>query len=161
MIISLIVAIADNGVIGADNALPWHLPADMRWFRRHTLGKPVVMGRRTYQSIGRPLPERTNIVLTRDRGYRVPGCTVVHDIDGALAAAGDAAELMVMGGAEVYRQFLPHARRLYLTRVHANPEGDATFPPIEPAQWREVEREERPADTEQPVACTFQVLEQR
>lgn len=161
MLVSLIVAIADNGVIGAENALPWRLPEDMRWFRRQTTGKPVVMGRKTHESIGRPLPERTNIVLTRDPDYRVAGCTVVHDIDQALAAAGDAGEVMVMGGAEVYRQFLPRARRLYLTRVHMQPEGDAAFPAIEPEQWREVERDDRRPDADHAVAYSFLVLERQ
>ena len=160
-VLSLIVAVADNGVIGDGNRLPWRLPEDMRWFRRRTTGKPVVMGRKTYESIGRPLPERTNIVLTRDPGYRVPGCTVVGDIDQALAAAGEAEEVMVMGGAEVYRQLLPRAGRLYLTRVHAAPDGDAWFPEIDPESWREVEREDHPADADHAVAYSFLILERQ
>ncbi len=128
MKIAIVVAMAANRVIGRDNQLPWHLPADLKHFKQLTLGKPVVMGRKTYASIGRPLPERTNIVVTRDRDYEAPGCVVVHSLDEALAAAGEAAEVMVIGGAGIYRQVLPRTDTLYLTEVHAEFEGDTLFP---------------------------------
>ncbi len=158
MHISLIVAMTDDRVIGVENRLPWQLPADMQWFRRHTLGKPVVMGRKTYESIGKPLPERTNIVVTGDPAYRAPGCRVVHSIDEAIAAADGANELMVIGGASFYEQMLPRADRLYLTVVHADIAGDAWFPPVEAADWQEVERQERAADERNAYALTFRVL---
>ena len=122
--ITLIVAVADNGVIGRDNALPWHLPDDLKRFKRLTLGKPIVMGRKTFESIGKPLPGRQNIVVTRDANYRREGITVVHGIDDAVRAAGEATELMVIGGAELFRLFLPRATRIHLTRVHADVAGD-------------------------------------
>jgi len=138
--IAIVVAMADNRVIGRDNRLPWHLPADLRHFKQVTVGKPVLMGRKTHESIGRPLPERTNIVVTRDRSYQAPGCIVVHSIENALKAAGDREEVMVIGGTDFYRQLLPKADRLYLTRVHAEFEGDARFPELDEREWREVER---------------------
>lgn len=160
MHISLIAALSDSGVIGIDNRLPWRLPADMRWFRRHTLGKPVIMGRRTFESLGeKPLPERLNIVVTSDRSYRPAGAVVVHDIDAALAAAGAVEEVMIIGGASFYAQMLPRADRLYLTRVHAEVAGDAWFPGYAEADWREMAREEHAADEKNPHACTFLILE--
>lgn len=160
MIVSLIWAMAEDRVIGADNALPWRLPADMKWFRRHTLGKPVVMGRRTFESFGgRPLPERTNIVVTRDRDYRAEGALVVHDIDAALAAAGDAEEVMVIGGARFYAAMLPRADRLYVTLVHGRFEGDARFPKLDWSAWREVAREEHAPDERNACAMSFLVYE--
>ena len=158
--ISLIVAAARNGVIGRNNQLPWHLPGDLKYFKGVTLGKPVVMGRKTFQSIGRPLPGRANVVLTRDPAWRAEGVTVVHDLRAALAVAGDLAaggEIMVIGGAEIFSAALPLAQRLYLTEVQAEIEGDATFPQPDPAHWREVSREQRPG--EPPYA--FVVLERR
>ena len=117
--ITLIVTVSDNGVIGRDNALPWHLPDDLKRFKQLTLGKPVVMGRKTFDSIGKPLPGRHNIVVTRDANYRRDGVTVVHGVDEALAAAASAPEIMVIGGADLFRLFLPRAGRVQLTRVHA------------------------------------------
>ena len=159
MIISLIVAMTDERVIGIENRLPWHLPGDMQWFRRHTLGKPVIMGRKTYESIGRPLPERTNIVISRDTDYRAEGCTVVQSPEKALAAAGNAPEVMVMGGASIYAQFLDRADRLYLTLVHAAIEGDAFFPEFDESVWRQVEREDRVPDQTNPYPYSFTVRE--
>ncbi len=161
MRISIIAAMAEDRVIGIENRLPWSLPADMQWFRRHTLGKPVIMGRKTFESIGRPLPKRTNVVVTGDPSYRAEGCRVVHSIEAALEAAQPAEEVMVIGGASFYRQILPRADRLYLTQIHAVIEGDAWFPPIDPSEWREIEREEYPADAANPHGMTFQVLERR
>ncbi len=158
--IALIAAMTDDRVIGIENRLPWKLPADMKWFRRHTLGKPIVMGRKTFESFGgKPLPERLNIVITRDRDYRAEGAVVVHDIDAALDAAGDAEEVMIIGGASFYEQMLPWADRLYLTFVHADVEGDAWFPEFDRSQWREVYREDHEADEKNPYAYSFVILE--
>lgn len=152
MRITLIAARAANGVIGRDNAMPWHLPADLRRFKALTMGKPVIMGRRTFESIGRPLPGRLNIVLSRSmpRGERV---VVVPDVDAALAEARATGtdEAMVIGGGEVYRLFMPFADRLELTEVHLEVEGDATFPEPEPLLWRETGREEHGAEGDTPA----------
>lgn len=162
MRISLIAAMSEDGVIGIDNRLPWRLPADMRWFRRHTLGKPVIMGRRTFESLGeKPLPERRNIVVTSDRAYRRDGAVIVHDIDAALTAAGEVDEAMIIGGASFYAQMLPRADRLYLTRVHMTVDGDAWFPDYVASEWRETVREAHPADEKNPHACTFLILDRR
>ncbi len=162
MKISLIVAMDRRGIIGADGGLPWHLPGDLARFKATTLGKPIVMGRRTHDSIGRVLPGRENIVLTRDRGYAAPGCTVLHDIDSLLAHCAGAGEIMVMGGAELYAQFLPRAGRIYLTRVDCDAGGDTVFPRWEqlgPPHWQERERREFPADGKNPHGCTVSILE--
>jgi dihydrofolate reductase len=161
MYVSLIAAIATNGVIGRDNALPWRLPADLQRFRRLTTGHPVVMGRRSYESIGRPLPERINIVVTRRVGYDVPGCVVVHSVDAAFAAARAASEIFVIGGADVYGQALARADRLYLTMVHADVTGDTFFPAIDWAAWRETARERHGADAKHAHAYSFVTLERR
>ncbi|MER2249886.1 dihydrofolate reductase [Methylorubrum podarium] len=138
--ISLVVAIARNGVIGRDNDLAWRISSDLKRFKALTMGKPILMGRKTWDSIGRPLPGRRSLVLTRDRSLTIPGATVVHDWDQALAAAGGD-ELMVVGGAEIYRLALPHADRLHLTEVDAAPEGDAYFPSFDRDAFRETLRE--------------------
>ena len=127
MKISLIVAMAENRVIGVDNRMPWHLSADLKRFRKITSGNPIVMGRKTHESIGRPLPDRVNIVLTRDSSYQALGCIVVHNLEQAMRAAGEAAELMVVGGAGLYREFLPLADRIYLTLIHRAFDGDTFF----------------------------------
>jgi dihydrofolate reductase len=158
--IALIAAMADDRAIGIDNRLPWKLPADMQWFRRHTLGKPVIMGRKTYESFGgRSLPDRLNIVITSDTAYQAEGALVVHDIEAALAAAGDVEELMIIGGESFYRQMLPRADRFYLTLVHGRFQADAWFPAFEMAEWRELAREEHPVDEKNPYACSFLILE--
>lgn len=159
--IAFVVAAASNGVIGADNRLPWHLPADLRHFKQVTLGKPVVMGRRTFESIGRPLPGRTNIVISRAPGYAAPGCVVVDSVEQALAAAGDSDEIMIIGGAALYATCLPRATRIYLTRIHHDFAGDARFPALDMAQWHETERRDCPADDKNPYAHSFIVLERR
>lgn len=146
----LVVARAENGVIGRDNKLPWHIPADLAHFKRVTLGKPVVMGRRTFESIGRPLPGRHNIVLTRDGGWAAPGVTVAAGLDAALAAA-DAPEVMIIGGAGVFAEALPRAARIELTEVHAAPDGDTVMPAPDPAVWREAAREDHPAADGRPA----------
>src|SRR6516225_359380 len=154
-LISLIVAMAQNGVIGRDNSLPWRLPGDLKRFRAFTLGKPILMGRKTFESIGRPLPERTNLVLTRDRGWFAHGVIVVHSLLEALVQAGASAELVAIGGAEIYRLLLPLARRIYLTHVHADVPGDITFPAFDPAQWDDVELHTQPADERHAHPITF------
>ncbi len=133
MPIALVAAVARGGVIGWQGRLPWRLPADLAYFKRLTLGHTVIMGRKTWQSIGRPLPGRRNVVLTRDADFSAPGCTVIHSPEAALQEDG---ELFVIGGQEVYAAFMPLAERLYVTRIDAVFPGDAWFPPMEEAQWR-------------------------
>jgi dihydrofolate reductase len=151
----LVVARARNGVIGNKGALPWHLPADLKRFKVMTVGKPVIMGRKTFESIGRPLPGRHNIVLTRDADWRAAGATVVPNLAEAIAAAGldpraRAEAIMVIGGAQIYAEALPSATRIELTEVDAAPDGDTTLPAFDPVRWREVARETHPADGEAP-----------
>ncbi|HEU4780438.1 MAG TPA: dihydrofolate reductase [Steroidobacteraceae bacterium] len=160
-LITLIVAVADNGVIGRDNALPWHLPEDLKRFKRLTMGKPMIMGRKTFASIGKPLPGRRNIVVTRDANYQFPGVEVAHNLEAALAAAGDAPEVMVIGGSDLFRLFLPRAGRIHLTRVHASPEGDVLWPALDMGQWEVTEREPHMADERHACAMTFEVWEKR
>jgi len=150
--IRLVAAMARNRVIGRDNALPWSLPEDLRRFRRLTLGYPVLMGRRTHASIGRPLPGRDNVVLTRDRGFRAPGCRVVHDLEAALAGTG---VLMVIGGADLYRQTLPLASTLHLTLVEAEVPGDTLFPEFDAADWEVAAEEAHPAGGEGALGFRF------
>lgn len=161
MIVTLIVAVAEHGVIGQGNALPWHLPGDLQRFKALTLGKPIIMGRKTFDSIGRPLPGRSNIVISRQPELRLPGCVVVASLPAALTAAGTADEVMIIGGAEIYRQALPLAQRIYLTRVHAAIPGDAVFPALDAAQWRELVREDYSADERHAYAYSFVTLERR
>ena len=160
-LVTLIVAVADSGTIGRDNALPWHLPDDLRHFKRVTLGKPVVMGRKTYESIGKPLPGRQNIVVTRDANYRREGVTVVHDPVEALQVSGEAPEIMVIGGAELFRSCLPRAGRVHLTRVHGDIPGDVHWPALDGREWRLVGSEAHPADGRHAYAMTFEVWERR
>ncbi len=161
MRIALIVAIDRDGVIGRENVLPWRLPADLQNFRKRTLGKPIIMGRKTYQSIGKPLPGRRNIVLTHNRDFCAKGCRVAHSIGEALELAAGAEEVVVIGGAEIYAAFLSRTERLYLTEIQGRFQGDTHFPAIDRSQWREVERTERPADEKNPYVCHFLVLERR
>lgn len=139
--IAFVVAVARNGVIGRDNGLPWHLPGELKYFKERTWGRPLLMGRRTFASLGRPLPGRTNIVVTRDPAFTAPGAVVCHSLDeglreaDAVAARDGADAIMVIGGAELFAQLFPHASTLYLTRVEAEIEGDTWFPPWDPAEW--------------------------
>ena len=128
MIISMIAAMANDRVIGKDNQMPWHLPADFAWFKRCTMGKPVVMGRKTYESIGRPLPGRQNIVISRDDSLTIEGVTTVTSIDAALTAAGEVDEVMIIGGGTIYEACLPKANKLYVTHIDASVDGDTQFP---------------------------------
>ncbi|WP_127560386.1 dihydrofolate reductase [Saccharospirillum alexandrii] len=165
MHIALIWAMARNGVIGRDNKLPWYLPEDLKYFKRVTTGKPVIMGRKTYDSIGRPLPNRTNIVVTRDSSLNLEGVKVVTSLEDALDIAraesviSDVDEVIVMGGAEIYAQALPHADRLYVTLVHAEVEGDAVFPPIDLDAYQELAREDFNAEGPNPYDYSFVVYE--
>lgn len=160
-LVTLIVAVADNGVIGRENTLPWHLPEDLKRFKRLTMGKPMIMGRKTFESIGKPLPGRLNIVVTRDTNYRHEGVRVVHDTDAALAAAAEAPEVMVIGGAELFRHFLERAGRIHLTRVHGNIDGDVMLPALDIRQWEVIERERHEADERHAHAMTFEMWEKR
>jgi dihydrofolate reductase len=144
--ISLVLARADNGVIGADNAIPWRIPEDMKRFKAITMGKPIVMGRKTWDSFPKkPLPGRTNIVVTRDANWRAEGAVAARSLDEALAKAGSEspAEIAVIGGAEIYRLALPHADRIYLTEVHMDADGDVSLSPFDAAHWRETARTEQ------------------
>jgi dihydrofolate reductase len=163
-IISFVVAMDHNRLIGVDGGLPWQLPEDMKHFRRVTMGKPVLMGRVTYESIPprfRPLPGRTNIVLTRQETYEAPDCILVNSLDEALAAAAGEPELMVIGGAKLYEQLLPQAERLYLTLVDGEFSGDAYFPELDMSQWREVSRQEFERDERHDAAFTILLLERK
>lgn len=142
MIISLIAAMSRNRVIGKNNTLPWNLPEDMKRFREITSGKPVVMGRKTFESIGKPLPKRTNIIITRDKNYKQDGCIVVHSADDSLKAAKGSEEIMIIGGEQIFREFLPRADKMYLTFIDEDFEGDAYFPEYNKHEWTEVHREE-------------------
>jgi len=160
MIISLIAALATDRVIGMENAMPWHLPGDLAWFKRNTLNKPVIMGRKTFESIGRPLPGRLNIVISSKPGEH-EGVTWATSVDAALAAAGGVEEVMVMGGGRVYEQFLPMANRLYLTHIDAEVEGDTHFPDYEPDDWESTFSEFHDADEQNSHGYCFEILDRR
>jgi dihydrofolate reductase len=157
-LLTAVFAASDNDVVGRDNALPWHLPADLAHFKRLTMGKPMLMGRRTFQSIGRALPGRRNIVLTRNE-FAAPGVEVVHSLDEALQRVAGEAELVNIGGAQVLRAALPRTSRIYLTRVHGQFEGDTFLPELPADQWQVVESQQRAADERNPYAMTFMTLE--
>ena len=157
--ISLIVAMDEEGVIGRDNALPWHLPEDLKRFKAATLGKPILMGRKTFESIGRALPGRANLVLTRSRQWQHPGVLVVQSMEEAIARTSKAPELVVIGGEEIFKIALPLAQRIYLTVVHTKVQGDTAFPPFDRHAWREVARSAHPADERHAYAMTFSTLE--
>jgi len=157
--ISLVVAASSNDVIGVDGGLPWHLPEDLRRFKQLTMDKPVVMGRATWESIGRPLPGRRMIVLTNRAGYVAEGCEVVKSLEAALHLVAEADEVMIIGGGTVYRQALPLADRIYLTRVHCDVSGDTFFPPIVASDWVEVARETYALDDSRPYAFDILTLD--
>lgn len=157
-IISLIVAMDEHRVIGYQNQLPWHLPADLQHFKQLTLGKPILMGRNTFESIGKPLPQRPNIVLTRDVQFQAEGVLIAHSLQEACALANDAAELMVIGGAHVFQQTLPLAHRMYLTKIHHRFVGDTYFPQWDAKAWQEIESTFRPADEKNAYDMTFITL---
>jgi dihydrofolate reductase len=166
MILSAITAVSLNNVIGRDNALPWHLPADMRFFKATTLGHAVIMGRKTYESFKKALPGRTNIVITRQEDYTLPDAFVVHSLQQAIKKAEEAEkpekeEIFILGGAEVYRQSMPLLDRIYLTRVFAEVEGDAYFPSLDPDEWKMVGEEAHESDEKNRYAYSFQLWERR
>lgn len=156
MIVALLVAMSDDGVIGRDNNLPWHLPHDLQWFKRLTTGHSIIMGRRTYQSIGHPLPNRRNIVLSRNPAFKAEGVELAASFEAALELTQGDPEVFVVGGAAVYCLALPHAQRMYLTRVHAQVEGDVRFPEWRADEWRLVWEEAHEADAEHAYPFTFQ-----
>jgi dihydrofolate reductase len=163
MIISMISAVAENRVIGNKNALPWHLPADFKYFKEATLGKSIVMGLNTFNSIGgKPLPDRKNIILNNNPNYIPPEtCFVARSIEELLEMTKNDEELMICGGASVYKQFLPLAQKLYITEVHASPEGDTYFPEVNLAEWNETKREDYKADDKNAYDYSFVVLERK
>ncbi|OGZ64565.1 MAG: hypothetical protein A3A98_03350 [Candidatus Staskawiczbacteria bacterium RIFCSPLOWO2_01_FULL_40_39] len=163
MIISMISAIAENRVIGNKNSLPWHLPADFKYFKAQTLNKPIVMGLKTFESIGsKPLPNRKNIILNNNPNYKIPeNCFLARSIEEALEMTKNEDEVMICGGASVYRQFLPLADRLYLTYIHQNFEGDTLFPEFNINEWKEISREDHEPDEKNKYSYSFVVLERK
>jgi dihydrofolate reductase len=159
--LSLILAASQNGVIGANNRLPWRLPADLAYFKRLTLGHSVVMGRKTYESIGRPLPGRANIIITRQANFQADGCHVVHSFDAALALCPPDDEVFIIGGADIYRQALPRADKIYLTRLHADFTGDLLMFELDPALWQETSRQDCVSDEKNAWPYSFLVFERK
>ena len=165
--IVFVVAVAENGVIGLNNAMPWHLSSDLKRLKAMTLGHPVIMGRKTYASVGRPLPGRTNIVVTRDKAFQAPGIVVATSLDAALdIARGDAlrrfvTEIMVIGGADIFAQWMTKADRLEVTEVHATPEGDTFLKPLDLAEWRETARTRHPKGERDTVDFSYVSYERR
>ena len=163
--VSIIVAMCENRVIGRGGGMPWHLPGDLKYFKKITMAKPVIMGRRTFQSIGRPLPGRTNIVITRDEAFAADGVVVTHTLDDAIEIADSQAradgvdEIMIIGGGQIYTEALGTADRLYLTEIHATIDGDTYFPPLPPEEWREVSRMGDTGSELSDPRCSFVILE--
>lgn len=160
-VISVIVAAAENNAIGGDNQLLWHLPNDLRFFRDTTLGHPVIMGRKTYESVGKPLPRRRNIVITRQKGYAMAGVEVVHSLEGALALCGAEPTVFIVGGGEIYRQAMPIVDRVYLTRVHTVAAGDAFFPELDANEWELESTAAHMPDERHAHGYTFMVYNRR
>jgi dihydrofolate reductase len=158
MHISAIFAMSENHVIGNKNKLPWHLPADLLYFKKITSGKPIIMGRKTFLSIGRPLPNRRNIIISRDKNFNAAGCDVFHSIEAATKALNDYEEVFVIGGAQLFIGFLPYIERLYLTLIHKTFSGDAYFPDLDASQWQEISRINHTADSENPYPYSFITL---
>jgi dihydrofolate reductase len=160
MLISLIVAMAENRVIGRGNQMPWYLPADLRHFKSVTLGKPVIMGRRTYESIGRPLPSRRNVVITRNADWHAEGVECVHSLDAALALVNGTAEVMIIGGGQLYKEALPLAERLYLTHIELSvTDADTWFPDYSSSEWQVVSDEPHEPDEKNPYHYRFETLD--
>jgi dihydrofolate reductase len=153
--LAIIVAMDRRSIIGRDGALPWHLPGDLQYFRRVTMGHPIIMGRRTHESIGRALPGRVNVVVSRNQAYAAPGCLLAPSLPVALSLAAPAELAFVIGGAALYAEALPLASRLHVTEVHADVDGDVRFPPFDRLEWREVAREDHPADARNAHAHSF------
>lgn len=161
MIVSLIAAVADNGVIGRDNDLPWRIKSEMQYFKRTTLGAPVIMGRKNYDAMKRALPGRKNIVMTRDASFKLADADIAHTPEESLTLAGDVPEAFVIGGAEIYRLMLPFAHKIYLTEVHLKPAGDIVFPPFDRAEWVETKREFHAQQPGEDAGYTITVLERK
>ncbi|MGE3920281.1 MAG: type 3 dihydrofolate reductase [Gammaproteobacteria bacterium] len=159
MSISLIVATSKNGVIGLKNHLPWHLPADLAYFKKVTLNKPIIMGRKTFESIGKPLPMRENIVITHQKDFNVEGVTIFHSLYSALNALKEHHEIMIIGGETLFKQSIELADKIYLTMIHENIEGDTYFPQINYKIWNEVSRENHSADEKNTYNYSFIILE--
>jgi len=159
MLISFIVAIANHRIMGRNNQLPWHLPADLQHFKAVTLNKPIVMGRKTYESIGKPLPERTNIILTNNLNYQAPGCYVIHSFDEVLKIIPDAEEILIIGGATLFEVYLPLVQRMYLTVIDAEVEGDTFFPHFDEKEWKVISQEDHLADSKNIYPYSFLLLE--
>ena len=159
MRLSIVVAMDDNRLIGSKNQLPWHLPADLAYFKKLTTGKSILMGRKTYDSIGRPLPNRRNIVITRNANISIPGCEVVSSIDHALELTKEDSEVMVIGGASLCEQLLPKVNRLYITKIDGEFEGDVFFPKYDDFDWLEVSCESHPKDNSNAYSYKFIVLD--
>ena len=160
-LVSIIVAADDHGGIGRDGGLPWHLPADLKRFKALTMGKPIVMGRKTWDSIGRPLPGRRSLVVSRQPGFTAPGAEVFGSLEAALAAATSAPETCVIGGAEIYAQALPRAGIVHLTRVHTSAGADTFFPALDASDWEEIARDDHPADERHACGYSFLTLRRR
>ncbi|MBA2500392.1 MAG: dihydrofolate reductase [Chitinophagaceae bacterium] len=163
MIISIIVAASENNVIGKDNRLPWHLPADLKYFKNTTWALPIIMGRRTFESIGKPLPGRHNIIITRNREYKADSVTVVSSVEDAIKAAeaGAVNELFIIGGAELFNTTLEMANKVYLTRVHTIIDGDVFFPSLREDQWKQITEKNTDADEKNEYPLSFQIWERR
>ena len=161
MHIVIVVAMSENRAIGKDNQLLWQMPADLQHFKKITMGKPILMGRKTYQSIGRPLPGRTNVIITRDENFKAEGCLVVNSIESALAVVKDQEEICVIGGADLFRQMLPMVERIYLTVVHHEFEDDTFFPELDLAEWRELEKISNLADEKNKYPYDFLILQKK
>ncbi len=159
--ISIIAAIAKNGVIGNNNTLPWYLPVDLKYFRNTTMGHAIVMGRRNYEDIGKALPGRRNIVLTRDKSYSAENCEIAHSINDVLGMINKKDETFIIGGAEIYLSFLPHAEKLYITHIDVEVDGDVVFPNYKSGEWELESEEIHAADSENPLSCRFTVYRHR
>jgi dihydrofolate reductase len=166
--VSLIAAVAENGIIGKNNALPWHIKSEFQYFKKTTLGHPIVLGRKSFESLGgKPLPKRANIIVTRDKGFSAPGVLVANSVEDGIkiakdiAAKGNVGEVFVCGGADIYRLSLPAADRLYITKIHLKPDGDTKFPDFDRSDWKEVKSEFHPAAEGETADYTITVLERK
>ena len=158
--ISFVVAMDNNKVIGINNHLPWHIPADLKFFKKVTMGHPIVMGRKTYESIGKPLPGRENIIVTRNQNYSQEGCTVIHTIDELLKLSEEKKEeICVIGGAEIFKATFPYADRLYITKINDEFEGDTFFPDFKEVDWKIISQEKGPKDEKNPYDYSFNIYE--
>jgi len=161
MIVSIVVAISENNAIGKDNQLLWHLPADLKHFKEITSGHTIIMGRKTYDSIGKALPKRRNVVITRNTALEIPGVEVMHSLAEAIDSSKEEREVFIIGGAEIFKQALGQTDKIYLTKVHQNFEADTFFPEIDTALWRESNQEQHPTDEKNAIAYTFSTLDRK